>query len=153
MQCRLWSKGSPCYLCTLGAKGKAFYKGHRGYRCGMEIKNGRSRMALVRPTGNQAGSGGGGVLAGSDATILFPNVWEYLTGLAWEDGSARQTSTLLVFVEDGMCKMCINDRALGRKAWATGPTPEAAITSLESCLASGAVEWRLDKAGGGGRRK
>jgi len=110
-------------------------------------------MALTKPAGVSPGGGGSKPLAGGDAATLFPTLWEYLSGDAWDDGSPRETSTVLFFVEAGMCKACLNDRSLQRKCWSTGPSPEACLTSLEGALASGNVEWRADNGKPGARRR
>jgi len=92
-------------------------------------------------------------VGGGDAATLCPNVWEYLSSESWDDGSPRQTSTLLIFVEEGLCKVCINDRALQRKAWMTGKTPDAAFVALDAALGAGNIEWRPDKAPTSGKRR
>ena len=153
MVCRTFRSGQPCSLCVEGLKGKRVTKGHAGRGVYGSSTYGGNRMALTRPSGAAPGSGGGGALAGGDAATLFPTLWEYLSGDTWDDGSARATSTMLAFVEDGMVKLCVNDRALQRKAWMTGRSPEAALAALEAALAAGNIEWRPDKAPGTGKRR
>ncbi len=145
MRCERFKVGSGCSLCVAGMKGQTHVKGHAGRGPTWRLTNGRERMALVRPGGAPANGGGGGALSGGDAATLCPVLWEYLSSEQWEDGSARLTSTLLVFVEEGRVKVCLNDRAAQRKGWVTGVTPEAAFTALEASLAAGNIEWRMDK--------
>lgn len=87
-------------------------------------------------------------------TTTFPTLAEYLSVTAWDDGSPRETSTLLVFVEEGVWKGCIHDRAAGRSAWLSGAAPVALLGRLEDALRDETVEWRRRKpdAGGGGKR-
>jgi len=153
MQCRVFKSGQPCPLCVEGMKGKRVYKGHAGRGVYGSSTYGGNRMALARPSGSATGSGSGGPLAGGDSATLFPTLWEYLSGDCWDDGSPRVTATMLVFVEDGMVKVCVNDRALQRKCWMTGRSPEAAFSALEAALAQGNVEWRPDKQPGAGKRR
>jgi len=67
---------------------------------------------------------------------------EFMTQDTWADGSVRELPTLLVFVDDGRWKCCINDRGEERSAWASGPTVESVLSSLDEQLATGTVEWR-----------
>jgi hypothetical protein len=74
-----------------------------------------------------------------------PALWEYLTSTKYPDGGARQTSTLLLFVEDGVWKACLKDRDTGRSLWIASGSPTEAMTDLELTLAAGDAEWRKDK--------
>lgn len=78
-----------------------------------------------------------------------PNVVEYMTDSAWEDGKPRDTSTLTVFLEDGMVKVALNDRACSRSLYASSDTLEGAIGALEQRLREQSPEWRSWK----GRKK
>lgn len=72
----------------------------------------------------------------------YPALSEYLTTPVWEDGKARITATLLLFVEDGMVKICVNDRANERSLWRAGETVEDALRAIETGLAGGTTGWR-----------
>lgn len=99
-------------------------------------------MAIKRPeASSSSGSGPGSVTEGM-LPKKYPLVLEMLAETKYEDGGARQTSTLLVFVEGGMVKGCLNDRDQGQTAWAASPTLEGVLASFEARLAKGDVEWR-----------
>lgn len=104
-------------------------------------------MALSKPVSAASGPNALGASAGSDCATLFPCLWEYVVSAQWEDGTPRVTASLLLFAEDGWFKLCLNDRACDRSAWASGVTPEAAFSSLEGQLAAGSVEWRRKAPG------
>lgn len=76
-----------------------------------------------------------------------PAVWEHLTEVAWGSGAKRQTSTLMLFVEDGLVKLCLHDRAQGRSCWCSGASLTKALQALEAGLEGRTVEWRRDKGG------
>jgi hypothetical protein len=76
----------------------------------------------------------------------FPTLHEYLTMTKYDKGEARVTSTLLVFVENGVLRLCLNDRDNLRSAFYTGETLATAMASLEMALLSERVEWK-SKAG------
>lgn len=143
--------GMWCGYCYANLKGKSCFSGHlKGRKKGAH--NVRRDMALTKP---QLDAGAGGLtreLASSDAAALWPHVMEYVTGECWADGSARTTASLLLFYETGLFKVCLNDRACERTGWATGPTPEQALSSLDKMLASDGLEWRKAKAQPGRRK-
>ena len=100
----------------------------------------------------------GNVLANSEflakERTRWPNLVEYLSQTKWDDGSARETSTLMLLVEDGMLKACINDRALGRSLWVAADELNVALDALEGHLESGQGDWRIRKPfGATGRKK
>lgn len=74
--------------------------------------------------------------------VSLPAIWEYLTLDTHDDGKARQRSTLMVLVEDGTVKCCLNDRDQSRSMWVAGDTTEGALEALEAVLASGEGIWR-----------
>jgi len=75
----------------------------------------------------------------------LPMLVEYLTSQRWDDGTARETSTLLIFHDDGMWKGVLNDRALARAGWASGGTLEALLHLFERLLSEERLEWRKAK--------
>jgi len=72
----------------------------------------------------------------------FPQLVEHLTCDEWEDGTARETSTISIFAEQGAIKLALNDRAMKRSAYLTAETLEQALHGLETGLAKGTLDWR-----------
>ena len=84
----------------------------------------------------------------------WPQLIEYLNAAAWDDGSPRETSTLMLLIEDGWLKVCLNDRAVGRSLWQSADTLMDALDALEDHLVAGTGEWRVKKPfGSTGRKK
>jgi hypothetical protein len=77
-----------------------------------------------------------------------PALAEYLEVDAWEDGRPRQTSTLLLFLEDGVVKACLNDRDADRALWVSGGSVAGVLESLEAALSGGTGEWRTRAVNG-----
>lgn len=75
----------------------------------------------------------------------YPCLSEYLLLRNFDDGSERETATLLVFAAEGLWKCCLNDRAEEKTLWASGTTYSDALTALESMLSGGGAEWRRTK--------
>lgn len=90
----------------------------------------------------------GGVAPAADEAFAkkFPAVWEYLTAPAYPDGEARDLSALTVFWEEGVCKMVLNDRDNERSMWASAPTFQECLLSLNKRLSGADEPWRRSPA-------
>lgn len=64
---------------------------------------------------------------------------------AWPDGSARETSTLMLCWGEGRFRACLNDRAAQRSVWVSNLTLEACLDALERGLQTDSLEWRKMK--------
>lgn len=87
------------------------------------------------------------VRLGDDARDLafrgrYPALYEWLSSNAYPDGAARETSTLLIFVEQGGYKGCLNDRDQARGLWTASASFEGVLEALEGHLQGGTGEWR-----------
>ena len=80
-----------------------------------------------------------------ELSSAYPALWEHLSETAWESGAPRTTSTLTIFVEEGLVKLCLRDRAAGRTAWASGKSMVKAWMALEAALEDDSAEWRKDR--------
>lgn len=83
----------------------------------------------------------------------YPTLFAYLTDRNWGDGSARLTSTILIFVENGVLRVCINDRDNNRSAFVTGVTLEDALNTVETKLCGETMEWRFKQSFNGNGSK
>lgn len=81
----------------------------------------------------------------SDLSKRWPTLWEYLSSAKWDDGSVRETSTLMLLVDEGRLKGCLNDRALERSCWVAADSLMGLLESLEAALESGGTDWRARK--------
>jgi hypothetical protein len=75
----------------------------------------------------------------------FPNLWDHLTQKRWDDGSARQTSSLLLFEQDGVFKAMLRDREAALCLWVAAQGFFAVFEALEAALCDPAAEWRVDR--------
>jgi len=99
-------------------------------------------MQYVRRGPSQGDVGGGGGPVSDSLSTRLPALWEYLTLHRWEDGRDRRTSTLLLFVDQGSVKVCLNDRDAEASLWVAGRGLEEVLEALETTLRSGSGEWR-----------
>lgn len=84
-----------------------------------------------------------------DFSGQYPMLHEMLYSTQYDDRSPRTTSTLLIFCENSILRLCLNDRDNNRSVFFTGETMEAALISLENALATGTVDWRMRGRNGG----
>jgi len=103
------------------------------------------RSYVQKALGAKAPSGKGA--AASDATLASscPALHEFLTLSQLPDGTARTTSTLLVFSESGLWKACLCERDAGLNLWATAESLQGLWDELEARLTAPAVDWRPSK--------
>jgi len=71
-----------------------------------------------------------------------PTVCEWLTASHYDDGELRETSTLGLFVDCGVLKLCLNDRDQFRTLYVTSDSLEGALLALEAALRGSTPDWR-----------
>lgn len=76
---------------------------------------------------------------------LYPTLIEYMTVDAYDDGAARETTTLTIFAEEGGLKACVKDREGDRVAFVTGDSFEAILGAVERGLADDSLDWRVSR--------
>jgi len=72
----------------------------------------------------------------------YPTLYEYLTVTKYNDGSPRVTATLLLFVDDGALKGCLNDRDNNRSAFISAPSLLSLLEQLDIGLREDALDWK-----------
>lgn len=142
-----------CSRCYANRKGRSNYAGHRFYRAcrldGGHAHHGRE-LWMKKPT--KIGSAGSSPLVSRlSKTVATATVQEWMTDGRWEDGTARETSTLSLFFEDGVLKVAFHDRSQSRSLYLAGDCLETVLEALEVRLADGTGEWRLWKGKGNKR--
>jgi len=78
--------------------------------------------------------------------VRWPEIYHHLVDSVWPDGKARETSSLTVFAEDGLFKVCLNNKAEGFVCFMSGPGFYAVLDALQESLADGSVDWRKSRA-------
>ena len=76
----------------------------------------------------------------------YPNLYTHLFDERYEDGTHRQTSTLLFFVERGCLKACLNDRDANKSVFLAAASVADALLALELGLDLGNLEWRQKRS-------
>lgn len=75
----------------------------------------------------------------------YPTLWAHLTQVQWDDGSSRQTSSLLVFAGDSTLKAMLRDREAGLCLWVAADSMDKLWKALEGSLNDPQAEWRVDR--------
>lgn len=86
-------------------------------------------------------------VADKDFAREAQTVLDYMTQPAWPDGSKREKSSMIVFSEDGVFKVCLSDKETGYVLWASASTFWGLLEALEGRLTEGSPDWRKSRAG------
>lgn len=133
-----------CGECYSNGRGRSNYDGHVAYRRPRKARELRWwEMAMKKP--NVVGGIPLGAVVPDKGNLLdgLPTVWSMLTEDAWEDGSARLRSTLLMMCDGAAFKLWLNDKALERSCWVSGESLEHALNALEDLLYTDSAGWRM----------
>lgn len=101
---------------------------------------------------NSAGGLGACVKPGSFMSGKMTLLEAHLIDVAYDDGTPRQTSTLLIFTEQGAWKACLCARDTEEVCFVTAPTFEELVERLEAGLQMEGLDWRRRSGSKGNRR-
>lgn len=87
----------------------------------------------------------GSVLKDGEFAKEYPALFDHLSSVAWDNGDPRVTSTLFIFVEDGLWKGLLNERESEGKFWLSGATFKGLLEGMEARLKEGTAEFRYPK--------
>lgn len=72
----------------------------------------------------------------------WPAVAEFLTLSQWEDGTARQRGSLIIFLEDGFLKACLSDRDADLVCFVSSATLQGLLDKADKALQDDNADWR-----------
>lgn len=99
-----------------------------------------------KPPRGQSATPGADLPADPVFPSRYPVIWEYLTINRYDSGESRQTATLMLLVEGGQWKACLNDRESTRSLWVAGDAMEGVLGALERALDDPGAAWRVYQA-------
>jgi hypothetical protein len=79
---------------------------------------------------------------------LYPTLHQYLTQTAWEDGTVRELSSVLILPEPGVVRLMLRDRAMGVCCWVASPDLSTMLAVLDAAAGDPSHEWRVDRQAG-----
>jgi hypothetical protein len=144
-----------CPMCYANVRGRANYKHHRGYRA-PRLKEAVHVAEFLRKTMASTNGTPVGKQWPDDAFKRdYPALAEYLGLTAWEDGTAREPCSLLLFKGDGRLKGMLRDREAGQVAFLTAGNLFELLEAFEAALVRSELDWRKDRgsAAAGGRKR
>jgi hypothetical protein len=144
-----------CPQCYSNVRCRGNYKGHRAYKAPRKLKRFKMSEFLKRPpTGGQSPTSSA-ELCDAEFRLSYPAMYEYVALTSFEDGTARQTSTIYLFTDGGKWKLLFKDRDGSRCFFVTADDLTTALETAERQLQDGRADWRADRpptAGRGGKR-
>lgn len=78
----------------------------------------------------------------ADFKARYPCLADHLTSSQYDDRSPRQTSTILVFCDNGVLRICVNDRDNNRSVFFTSETVEGAFLAAENAISTNTADWK-----------
>lgn len=105
-------------------------------------KNAVHTTYVQKALATKAGGPGGSQATDADLSAACPALHEFLTLSRLPDGTARQTSTISLFVEGSLWKAVLNERESNLVLWATGESLQGLWSELEARLTAEVVDWR-----------
>jgi hypothetical protein len=72
----------------------------------------------------------------------YPALSEYMSLLVYPNGSPREASTVVLALEDGLLKGCVNDRTAEESLWRSAETLAGLLACLEEALRDPRASWR-----------
>lgn len=84
-----------------------------------------------------------------DATFSkqYPTITQFLSDVAWDDGTKREPSSLGVTVRDGLVQLAMNDKDAKQSMYTSAGSLTEALKLMEKALAGGLDAWRPWNAG------
>jgi hypothetical protein len=134
----------------------AWVSRHVGGTSGRDLLNLVSEVAMgLLRKGEQRRVGGasGSLIEPDEMSARFPVLWSHLTQTEWAKDEPRETSSLLVFLQDGMLKGMIRDREAGLCLWMASGSLGGLLDALEAGLCDPQAEWRVDRQAEGAKAK
>lgn len=99
-----------------------------------------------RPDSGTSPVGKGGIASiDTELAANCPALACYLGSDTWEDGEVRQRSSLVMFFEDGVYKVCLSDKDTNMSLWASSRSFLGLSEALEARLTEERVDWRKQR--------
>jgi len=146
-------KGCVCDVCrSLGARSTRFPRGRKTI-LNLSPAAWRDEEVLQRPKPGERPGPQEAAFDDADFTKSYPTLAAYLTQTKYVTGEHRVTSTILIFIENGVLRLCLNDRDNNRSVFFTGETVEACLISAENAILAGTADWRTKSSYRNGDQK
>lgn len=102
---------------------------------------------MKKPTQSQSKAVGQTTMCDETWNKSYPTIVMYLVDDQWEDGTAREPSSLAVTFRDGLIQLALNDKDLKQSLYTSAGSVKEALGLMEKALAMGVEAWRPWKSG------
>ena len=100
-------------------------------------------MALAKPSTSPSASGASGsIVTRGELLKPYSELWEFLTGRTYSDGSSRASGCISVKCSQGGIQVTLTDPSSGSYCCLTAATLDDALLALEIGLGDGTAPWR-----------
>lgn len=103
------------------------------------------QMALKRRAAASPEGAAAKILKDPQFAKLYPSLWDHLTQSAWDDGTKRETSSILIFASEGVLKAMLRDKDAGQCLWVASGTVAGLFAALEGGCTADDADWREDR--------
>lgn len=77
--------------------------------------------------------------------VTFPSIVGFLRDEKWDDGSPRQTGTILLMCSEGMWKAWVNDKDVKRSAFVSSDSLRGLLDEVNDGIELDNLDWRRDR--------
>ena len=82
------------------------------------------------------------------AWASLPDLLAFMCQQHWEDGSSRQTGTMMLFTESGVWKCWLHDRDASQGCFLSSSTLEGVLKKANEIAGGAGGDWRPDRKEG-----
>lgn len=80
-----------------------------------------------------------------EIAAAHPTLWAFLTQDTWDDGSSRETGSMLLFADQGQLKCMLRDKANNACLWIAGASISQLLDVAEVKIVEVGADWRRDR--------
>lgn len=99
-------------------------------------------MAIEKPAKRAKEGSSSGSLGDEGSRKKYPTLIEWLEAETWADGTKRERSSIIVFVQDGEWRAGLLDKNTQQNLWVTSGDLQGLFKALETRLGDPAADWR-----------
>lgn len=134
-----------CPFCYEGLRGRRLWIGHLAGPLRPRLPEKGRNVHMRRRRVKEENKGQAPVYQDCEGTGLFPNLAAFIRDQQYDDGTVRETGTILLFVEDGRYKVWLHDRDTACSCFVTNTTLCNLLEAAEVALGQDNLEWRADR--------
>jgi hypothetical protein len=150
MGVRVFRQGEVLHLVRYSRRGfpldaTTAYLGSDHFAAWLETVETGAEIVLQKPANRKVAGVASELPKDIRAAKEYPLLWDHLSQRKWDDGSPRQTSSMMLFEQDGVLKAMLRDKDAGLCLWVASKSLYGVLGALEAALGDPEAEWRVDR--------